>query len=109
MWSGRYVGLGTQDPGPDNPSLSWAARNGREEIVKLLLEQKDVTPDTRDEYGRTPLLWAAMNGHEGTVKLLLGSKDVNPNSSSNSGETALGLATYYRHHRVVELLQVQHP
>ena len=109
MWSGRYVGLGTQDTGPDNPSLSWAARNGREEIVKLLLEQKDVTPDTRDEYGRTPLLWAAMNGHEGTVKLLLGSKDVNPNSSSNSGETALGLATYYRHHRVVELLQVQHP
>jgi len=36
--------------------LSLAAENGHEGIVKLLLGQEDVNPDTPDtEYGRTPL------------------------------------------------------
>ena len=34
--------------------LSWAAENGSEEIVLMLLGREDITPDTGDEWaGRT--------------------------------------------------------
>jgi tRNA A37 threonylcarbamoyladenosine biosynthesis protein TsaE len=51
--------------------LSWAAENGHEAVVKLLLE-KGVELETEDKYGgRTPLLWAAENRLEAVVKLLV--------------------------------------
>jgi Ankyrin repeats (3 copies) len=50
--------------------LSWAARNGHEGVVKLLLGTGKVEVDSKDSYGGTPLSWAAGNGHEGVVKLL---------------------------------------
>jgi len=40
--------------------LMWAARYGREEVVKLLLRQKHTQPDLLDiHYCRTALSWAA--------------------------------------------------
>ena len=62
-----------------NTALTWAAKQGHEGVVRLLLERRDVNaniPDTKD--GRTPLSWAAENGHEGVVKMLLERNDVNP-------------------------------
>jgi hypothetical protein len=51
--------------------LSWAAENGHEAAVKLLLD-KGAELETKDtKYGQTPLSWAAENGHEAVVKLLL--------------------------------------
>ena len=51
--------------------LSWAAENGHEVVVKLLLE-KGAELETKDKkYGRTPLSRAAENGYEAVVKLLL--------------------------------------
>jgi ankyrin repeat protein len=51
--------------------LSWAAENGHEAVVKLLLE-KGAELDSKDNiYGRTPLSWAAKTGREAVVKLLL--------------------------------------
>ncbi|KAN0068626.1 hypothetical protein V8E54_013350 [Elaphomyces granulatus] len=51
--------------------LSWAATNGNEAVVKLLLETGKVEVDSQDKTGgRTPLLWAAINGHVAVVKLL---------------------------------------
>ena len=50
--------------------LAWAALNGHEEVVRILLGQDDIDPDKPDEYDQTPLLWAASMGHEGVVKLL---------------------------------------
>ncbi|PNY24184.1 Uncharacterized protein TCAP_05872 [Tolypocladium capitatum] len=50
--------------------LSWAAGNGHEDIVKLLLDTGNVDVDIRDQYGRIPLSWAATNGHESIVRLL---------------------------------------
>jgi len=52
--------------------LMWAARNGHEGVVEILLGRDDVEPDKPDNYGQAPLLQAARNGHEGVVKLLLG-------------------------------------
>ena len=61
--------------------LIWAARYGHEEVVRLLLQKKDIQPDKQDaEYGRTALSWAAGNGHEGVVRLVLGPRFVNPGS-----------------------------
>jgi ankyrin repeat protein len=47
----------------------WAARNGHEEVVKLLLE-KGADAESKSSYDWTPLSWAAENGHEAVVKLL---------------------------------------
>ena len=58
--------------------LIWAARYGHEEVVKLLLEQKQTQPDIPDRiYGRTALSWAAGSGREGVVRLILSRSFVN--------------------------------
>jgi hypothetical protein len=56
--------------------LWWAARNGHEAIVKLLLATSQVEVDVKNRYGETPLMWAALNGHEAVVKLLLATGQV---------------------------------
>ena len=85
--------------------LTWAARHGGVEVVKLLLQLKYTQPDIPDtRYGQTPLSWAAWNGHDGAVKLLLGRKDVNPDRLENDGRTPLSRAAGGGHDRVVKLL-----
>jgi hypothetical protein len=51
--------------------LWWAAENGHDAVVKLLLDKDGVGPDSKDRNGGTPLWRAAENGHEAVVKLLL--------------------------------------
>jgi len=61
--------------------LMWAARYGREEVVKLLIQHKDIQPDMLDMiHDRTALSWAAGSGHEGVVRLFLGPLFINPGS-----------------------------
>jgi len=85
--------------------LSWAAENGREGVVKLLLGRGDVNPNRLDRYGRTPLLWAVRNDHEGVVKLLFGRKDLNPDiPDPGYGQTPLSWAAGYGREGVVRLL-----
>jgi hypothetical protein len=63
-------------------ALHWAARNGHEVVVKLLLTTDGVDPDSKDILGQTPLLWATAMGHEAVVKLLRGvSLDTNNSNS----------------------------
>ena len=69
--------------------LAWAARNGNEAVVKILLGKEDINPDKPGEGGRTPLMRAARNEHEGVVKMLLGRGDVNPEEPDESGRTPL--------------------
>jgi len=60
-------------------ALAWAALGGHEDIVKMLLQRKDVNPDaTNTICGRIPLRLAVDGGHEGVVKLLLERDDINP-------------------------------
>ena len=58
--------------------LGWAAHNGHEEVVKMLLGREGVKLDKPDSFGQTPLSHAAWTGHEGVVKILLGWEGVNP-------------------------------
>ena len=82
--------------------LSWAAENGHEAVVKLLLT-RDAEADSKDENGRTPLSWAAENGHEAVVKLLI-TRDAKANSKDNYGRTPLLWAAKNGHEAVVKLL-----
>ena len=51
--------------------LSWAAQNGHEAVVKLLLVNNAEVNLKDTVYGQTPLTRAALIGHEAIVKLLL--------------------------------------
>ena len=73
--------------------------------MKLLLDQKEVNPDSRDCDGRTPLMQAAGSGRERIVKLLLDRKDVSPDSKDNCGGAPLLLAAWGGHKGTVKLLQ----
>jgi ankyrin repeat protein len=84
--------------------LSWAAENGHEAVVKLLLAKDGVDPDSKSSSGRTPLSWAAKNGHEAVVKLLLAKDGVDPDSKDSFGQTPLSWAAQDGHEAVVKLL-----
>jgi ankyrin repeat protein len=84
--------------------LSFAAREGHEDIVKWLLETGD--PDIKDRmYSRTPLLCAAQNRHEAVVKLLLETSNAEVDSKDNGGQTPLSYAAQKGHEAVVKLLR----
>jgi len=52
--------------------LSWAAMNGHEGVVKVLLEWEGINPDLGDTIeDRSPLLWAAAHRVERAVDILL--------------------------------------
>ena len=84
--------------------LSWAAYNGHEEVVKILLAREEVNPDKPDEWDRTPLSSAAANGHVGVVKILLEREVVDPDKPDNLGETPLSDAAQNGHEGVVKIL-----
>ncbi|KAF1973756.1 ankyrin [Bimuria novae-zelandiae CBS 107.79] len=70
--------------------LMWAARNGHEDAVILLLRIAEVNPNARDNEGRTPLIWAALNSYKNTVKqLLLSTNRFDPNARDDTGQTPL--------------------
>ena len=84
--------------------LAWAARNGHEEVVKILLGCGEVNPDKPDDDGQTPLSYAAWNGHEGVVKILLGREEVNPDRPDTFHLTPLSHAAWNGHEGVVKIL-----
>jgi hypothetical protein len=100
------LGLDCKDTDYGRTPLSWAAGNGHEAVVKLLLEKGvDVDFNSKDtKYGQTPLLWAARKGHKGVVKLLLEKAvDVEAKDKEYS-RTSLHWAAVNGHQEVVKLL-----
>jgi ankyrin repeat protein len=84
--------------------LSWAAMNGHEAVVRLLLETGQVDINSRNNSGWTPLFWAAVNGHEAVVRLLLDTGKAEINSRDNDGRTPLSRAAVNRNEAVIRLL-----
>jgi len=92
-----------------NTAIAWAARRGNEGVVRILLEQNSVDPNTTDtEYGRTPLFWAACNGHEGVMGMLLKQNNIDPNrTGAPDGQTPLLWAAGNGHEWMVRMLLKQ--
>jgi len=88
-----------------NTALTWAAREGHEEVVRIFLEREGVDPDNADTYCyRTPLSWAAERGHQGVVKMLLEREEVNPERSDTNHRTPLSPAARCNNSRVTIIL-----
>jgi len=84
--------------------IGWAASNGHEAIVSLLLAKDNVDPNSKDNRGQTPLSLAAFYGQEAVVSLLLAKDNVDPNSKDNNGRTPFSLAASNGHEAIVSLL-----
>lgn len=100
----KEIKVDTRDNG-GRTALSWAAGNGHEAVVKMLLDNE--TPavlELADFYGETPFFFAVHGGREALVKLLLERNDVNTNSRSRGDETPLLCAIRNEHENIVELL-----
>ena len=83
-------------------ALKWAAENGHEAIVRLLL-MKGADVNIKAKYGSSALFQAAQNGHEAIVQLLLiKGKDVN--IKDKNGWTTLFAAAISGHEAIVLLL-----
>jgi ankyrin repeat protein len=85
--------------------LSWAAANGHEAVVKLLVEKgAEMETKDKDSSGQTPLSWAASRGHEAVVKLLLEKGAELETKDSKYSRTPLSYAAENGHEAVVKLL-----
>lgn len=88
MRRGAQVNLRSRSPeGPGNTALMVAARAGRHELVKLLVEKK-AELDLQNFEGSTALIFAAGNAEKDCVQLLLESK-ANADLRHKDGRTAL--------------------
>ena len=83
-------------------ALMWAARNGHDTVIPLLLEA-DAEIDAQSNNGETPLILASYNGKEAAVRELLKG---NPNLDlkDDDGKTALDWAREKNHQSIVNLL-----
>ena len=86
--------------------MSCAADSGHEVLVQLLLATGKADVESKDKYGRTPLLWAAKKGHEAVVRLLLMTGMADVESKDNEyGRTPLSWDAENGHEAVVHLLE----
>lgn len=85
--------------------LFYAAKEGHEAVVELLVERDDVEANSKNRYGDTPLSYAAEEGHEAVVKLLVERDDVKADSKDYFGHTPLFYAEVGGHEAVAKLLK----
>ncbi|CAN1233520.1 ANK1 [Linum perenne] len=69
-------------------ALHFAAREGKTEVCKFLVDELKLDVNAKDEDGETPLLHAARQGHNDTAKYLL-ERGAKPAIPSDLGATAL--------------------
>ncbi|TEY39703.1 hypothetical protein BOTCAL_0453g00070 [Botryotinia calthae] len=102
----------SKDSNYNQTPLSWAAKNGHDEVVKLLLEkvvklllEKGADIESKDsEYNQTPLSWATRNRHNIIMKLLLEKGADIESKDSKYNQTPLSWAARNGQDKVVKLL-----
>ncbi|KAK6525319.1 hypothetical protein TWF694_005462 [Orbilia ellipsospora] len=83
--------------------LAWAAKNGHQVVVQLLIEA-GANIDPRDYYNKTPLLWAAERGHQAAAQLLLEAGADTEAKNERQRQTPLLWAAERGYQAVVRLL-----
>jgi ankyrin repeat protein len=83
-----------------------AAKSGKTEVVKELLEMDSSLISARDSDGSTPLHCACWKGHDDVVRLLLeAGADVNAeNNNDHWGTTPLHAAAHANQKKIAEML-----
>jgi ankyrin repeat protein len=87
--------------------LHYAAANGHDDVVKLLLDHSAYI-DAGSPNGTTPLMMAARGGHVSTIQLLLDS-GADPSVKNQIGMTALDFAKHYHEPDAVTALAARTP
>ncbi|WCR59755.1 MAG: Phosphocholine transferase AnkX [Wolbachia endosymbiont of Ctenocephalides felis wCfeF] len=82
--------------------LHLAAKYGKLETVKYLIEEKNVDINKVDRHGCTALYWAAKHGHLEVVKYFIEEKNVDINLEDGSSRNALHWAARHGHLEVVK-------
>src|ERR1700761_5530603 len=79
------------DPGDEDgrTTLSWAAEEGYEAVVKLLLSPERIISKLNEKSKRTPLFRAISNGNMEVVQLLLEVAGVDLEDMDENGRTLL--------------------
>ena len=88
--------------------LILATIKGQLEIVKYLLENKQVAVNMKDNNGQTALMGASRKGHTEIVRYLLSRSDTKVNMQDKGGWAALHWACWKNQSEIVGLL-LEHP
>jgi len=100
--AGADVNLKNND---GNTNLIRAVFKGYSDIVKLLLNNKDIDVNIQNQLGYTALMDAARQGYKDVVELLLNHKNINIDIQDNLGRTALMWAKFQYHKDIVKLIE----
>lgn len=110
------IDLNSRDDTYQRSALSWAAGEGFDVAVKLLINDtsirrrvfklligKSAKIDSVDRYGRTPLSYAVWTGNVAVVKLLI-KAGARPDSKDEIGGTPLSYAVCSEHKEMIKVL-----
>jgi len=92
------------DVNPKDAELILAASSGNVELVKRLLDRKNLDINVKNQWGVTPLLGAVRYGHLEVVKMLLSREDVDIDVEDKGGSTALISANSFGYSEILKLL-----
>lgn len=92
----RKNDLSETEPGRDYSALHWAITANHIEILEILLERGNMSPEKANRYGRTPLHFAAIFGNIPAISALL-SHGASVDPEDQWGITPLFIAQAYKH------------
>lgn len=85
-------------------TLLWAIIMEYKDIVKILLNRKNININQKNIFGNSALMWASIRGYKSIVNRLLKEKNINVNDQDNFGYTALMLAVRSENKSIVRIL-----
>ena len=96
IWARQLKGdtakMRTKDRQRGRTPLSYAAKNGHEIILRLLLDREGLEVNSQDEFGWTPLSLAIQHKHRAAAQLLLEHDNIYADLKDEMGRTPLSYA-----------------
>ena len=104
-WAAIFSSYLASQDGQHGTLSHFASQHGLSSVIEAMIESgANLSLDTKDEHGCTPLFLAAKSGHEAVVSLLIERDDVDINSKGENAWTPLWGAARNGHEEVVRLL-----